>query len=251
MATLSLPRRLSEAVGAWMHLEYCSYRAGVFSESSLKAVIGSVLSTVPVKARGTRAHAEYNHPALNVIKRPGAPNMVDFALILNGASINGEAYIETKWAGSSHCKDVNILKDFLRLANIKMVEPDAKCIFLMAGKSSDLAALFNSFPFRTTSQGKSNGFQLTSGEVKMKFDHLDQDFFLKASLVFSELIDRGMTVPMSLTICCHGIFPSDSVPYKAKFQAVAWEITQVDTPIIQKLWYRKATGKNKGAVRAK
>lgn len=245
MATLSLPRRLSEAVGAWMHLEYCSYRAGIFSESALKSVIGSVLSTVPVKVVGTRAHAEYNHPALNTVKRAGAPNMVDFALILKGASVPGEVYVETKWVGSSHCKDVNILKDFLRLANIKMVEPDAKCIFLMAGKSVDLAVLLSSFPFRTTPGGRSDGFQLTPGEVKVRFDHLNQAFFSKASPVFSEIIERGMTVPMSLTTCCHGVFPSDSVPYKAKFQAVAWEITLVDTPISKKLWYRKAPEKDK------
>lgn len=234
MATLSLPRRLSEAVGAWMHLEYCSYRAGIFSESALKAVIGSVLSSVPVKVAGTRAHAEYNHPALNVIKRPGAPNMVDFALILKDALMPGEVYVETKWAGSSHCKDTNILKDFLRLANIKMVEPDAKCIFLMAGKSSDLAVLLSLFPFRTKLGGKSDGLQLTSGEVKTIFERLGQDFNSKASPVFREMVGRGMKVPLSLTTCCHGLFPSDSVPYKAKFQAVAWEITLVDMPASKK-----------------
>lgn len=235
MATLSIPRRLSEAVGAWMHLEFCSFRAGLFSENALKAAIGNILSTIPVNTPGAKAHADYKHPALNKNIRTGAPNKVDFALALKANTAPGEVYIEVKWAGSSHCKGENILKDFIRLANIKKDEPSAKCIFLIAGERKNLNSILKKFPFRPTSPDNSNGFQLTRGEIKTRFNNLDSAYFSKASPVFSKLIDSDFFIPEYLTTSCHGLYPTDD----ARFQAVAWEIVHIGKKINKSLWYRK------------
>ncbi|MEE4375815.1 hypothetical protein V2J67_25995 [Pseudomonas alliivorans] len=250
MATLSTPRRLSEAVGAWMHLEYCCYRAGLFSESALKASIGHILSTTPIKTPGAKVHAEFKNPALNTQRRSGAPNKVDFALVLKDSKADGEVYIETKWAGSSHCKGSEILKDFIRLGNIKKAEPSSKCIFLIAGKSTLLNPILKKFPFRTLSQ-KPNGFQLTRGEVKTTFNNLDSIYFSKASPVFSQLIDAGIIIPEYLTTCCHGIYPTENNLQDARFQAVAWEIIGVGREIKKSLWYREKDKSTKNKNRAK
>lgn len=93
--------------------------AQVFSESAQKGAIGPILSTLPMVNHGAKAHTEYNHAALNTLKRRGTPNKVDFALKVKDTEGSGEVYVETKWAGPSYCKGSEILKDLIRLENKK------------------------------------------------------------------------------------------------------------------------------------
>lgn len=62
---MHIARRLSEAIGSWLHMEFCCYRAGLFSESSLKAAVGQVLSSFPILVKGERVHSDFPHELLN------------------------------------------------------------------------------------------------------------------------------------------------------------------------------------------
>jgi hypothetical protein len=81
---MTIGRRVAEAVGSWLHLEFCCYRAGLLSEGALKAAVGQVLSSFPISSVGARIYADFPHDALNPIKKSGRKKAVDFALILAG-----------------------------------------------------------------------------------------------------------------------------------------------------------------------
>ena len=94
---MTIGRRLAEAVGSWLHMEFCCYRAGLLSEGALKAAVGQVLSSFPISSKGTRVYADFPHDGLNPVKRPGRKKEVDFALILAGKGLpkkNAEVLVD-------------------------------------------------------------------------------------------------------------------------------------------------------------
>lgn len=224
---MNIARRLSEAVGSWLHFEFCCYRAGLLSESSLKSAVGNVLSTFPIHTQGARVYADYAHSALNPSSKTGRNLSVDFALALStdGLPKNGaEVLVEVKWANSSHTKPENIARDFLRLATLKAAEPDAKCIFLLAGQSETLKRTLEKAPFLFEGNSKS-GISIDHGnEHRFKLSSIangNRAFFYEAA---KKLIEARCKIPETFVTCSHGLYPLVTKKKEVDFQAVAWEI---------------------------
>ena len=132
----NLVRKLSEGVGAWLHFEYLCRRDGLFSEHYLSVPVCQILSS----ALGDRIHSEFEHPVLApAMKGSGRRPSIDFVYCAPHPTIR--VAVETKWAGSSHTTPASIIWDLIRLELIAH-HFKAKCIFLLAGRQSDLDALF-------------------------------------------------------------------------------------------------------------
>ena len=150
---MHIARRISEAIGSWLHMEFCCYRAGLLSESSLKAAVGQVLSSFPILVKGERVHADFPHELLNPSAQAGRKRELDFALVLAGKGLskrNAQIAVEAKWAGSSHCTSSKIFQDFLRLSVIKRGEPATICIFVLAGSHREVLKLLSRMPFASS-----------------------------------------------------------------------------------------------------
>ena len=227
---MSIGRRIAEAVGSWLHFEFCCYRAGLFSESSLKAAVGQVLSSFPISSKGVRVHADFPHQALNPIKRAGRYREVDFALVLNGDGVqkNGaEVLVEAKWANSSHCKPSNIVSDFLRLAALKASNKEASCIFLLAGHARDMNEVVSNVPFIV--HGKVNtGIIIDAGKQK-RFtpDPLNSDHKKFFGDQIFKMLKSGIKIPRSFVVISCGLHPVQSGSDTVDFQAKSWEIVSV------------------------
>ncbi len=226
---MHVARRLSEAIGSWLHMDFCCYRAGLFSESSLKAAAGQVLSSFPILVKGERAHADFAHALLNPGNQLGRKRELDFALVLNRKGLpkrNAQIAVETKWAGSSHCTPPNIFKDFLRLAEIKSGDPNTVCIFILAGTHRKLNLLLQGMPF--TSPNKINsGIGFSGNEKRMKLNHTNDAHRDCFSQPIKSLSSDGFTIPASFMCQSHGLHPRQTEGKTIDFQAIAWEIKSV------------------------
>jgi len=228
---MTIGRRVAEAVGSWLHLEFCCYRAGLLSEGALKAAIGQVLSSFPISIKGTRVYADFPHEALNPVKRPGRKKEVDFTLILAGKGLpknNAEVLVEAKWSNSSHCTPENVFTDFLRLAALKRADPNAKCLFLLAGHSTSFNKITSSMPFncgarRNTGIGTSgNQKRVTPKPTNARHrQHWTQSI---QSLIGDELI-----IPDSFVTQACNPHPIQSDGGTVDFQAQCWEILEVSS----------------------
>ncbi|KVE79466.1 hypothetical protein WI99_27425 [Burkholderia cepacia] len=226
---MSDARRISEAVGSWLHLEFCCRRAGALSENSLKAVVNDVLGTLPQKTPGARVHADYPLAAINQNYQKGKYRNVDFALALKPNAKaklykDADMVVETKWASSSHCTPENIALDFLRLAIIKRNLPDCTCLFVLAGKASDVQAVLATPPFRGA--GFKHGIGKKTTPVKAKLNHKsfeDREHFGPA---INEL--SGHEIPRSFVATATNVHPYQITENAFDFQAKAWEVTEAD-----------------------
>ena len=233
---MHIARRLSEAVGSWMHLEFCCFRSGLMSEAALKGAVGQVLSSVPSSVEGSRVHAELHHDALRAYSG-GRKRSLDFALAVlpdSGPCTNVEVAVETKWAGSSHCHTEAIAEDIIRLALVKRANPNARCIFLVAGRSADLRTILSRPPF-TSSQERNAGIHLSNSPRRLRFDAL------KAThrSMFQSSIRNWLphsAIPASFVTCAHGIYPSQTTRGTVHFQSIAWEVTAVDEANLSGAW---------------
>lgn len=236
---MTIGRRLAEAVGSWLHLEFCCYRAGLLSEGSLKAAVGQVLSSFPISRGGVRVHADFPHQALNPVKRTGRKKEVDFALVLTGKGLakkDAEVLIEAKWTNSGHCTPGNIFTDFLRLAALKRVDPKAHCIFLLAGHARSFTAATGTLPFncgstRNTGVGKSgNSKRVTPSRTNHKHrQHWGNEI--------ADLLQDGIIIPDSFVVRACAVHPIQSEGGTVDFQAQCWEITEVSaTDLNPKHW---------------
>ena len=232
-------RRLAEAVGSWLHLEFCCYRAGLFSEGALKAVVGQMLSSFPISKPGVRVYADFAHDALNPLRRPGRKKEVDFALILSGRGLpksDADILVEVKWANSSHCTIENIFTDFLRLAILKRADPNATCIFLLAGTSSALLAATDKMPFKS-SGNRNTGIGRSGAQKRAKLDFRNFDHRTSYSNPIKALAADGFVIPKDFVTCAYDAHPIQSEGGTVDFQARAWEILAVATENIDKsLW---------------
>lgn len=226
---MHIARRISEAIGSWLHMEFCCYRAGLFSESSLKAAVGQVLSSFPIQVKGERVHADFPHELLNPSVQPGRKRELDFALVLTGKGIpkrNAQIAVEAKWAGSSHCTPSNIFQDFLRLSEIKRGDPNTVCIFVLAGSHRQILKLLTGMPFTTS--GKTNaGIGSSGNEKKLKLNRTNMDHQNFFSETIKSLSSAGFTVPESFVCQSHGLHPLQTPGGTVDFQAIAWEVKSV------------------------
>lgn len=225
---MNISRRLSEAVGSWLHLEFCCYRAGLMSESSLKSAVGHVLSSFPIKTEGARVYADYAHDALNRnLKGRGRARSVDFALVLSTQEqpkSGAEVLVEVKWVNSSHAKPENIARDFVRLAVLKAAEPAATCVFLLAGQADILEKTLKLPPF--VFDGRQNsGISTDIGkERRLKLSALAPGDRRCLDAAVKKLSEAGCKIPDSFVTCSHGLYPVLKKKGAIDFQAVAWEI---------------------------
>ena len=225
-------RRFAEALGSWMHFEACCFRAGLFSESSVKSAIGSVASSLHADHKAARVHADYPLAAIQPVPDAkhtgsrGRKRSVDFALIYDDGRqpvSEPEVLIEAKWAGSSHCTVTNIVADFIRLCLMKRAHPGATCLLVLAGHSRDIDTVLSRRPFvgRTRDVIRCDG---TGAITKFKFLHRDADHQGDFAKAISTFHAANLDVPI-------GFSTSGSAPYPKKpatFMAVAWEVRGVD-----------------------
>jgi len=224
-------RRISEALGSWLHLEFCCYRAGLFSEDSFKAAVGNVLSCIPTTRRGVRAHANFAHEALNPIRRAGRKREVDFALVLAGVGLPKRATelaIEAKWASSSHCTPENIFQDFLRLAAIKRMDTDAICIFVLAGNCKSVQTVLGSSPFRIPGR-ENTGIRHSTNDRRFTLDSTNVHHRGNFGPVIQDFAAQGFAVPASFVSRAHGLHPRQTDGGTVDFQAIAWEVREIST----------------------
>jgi len=229
---ISYTRRFAEALGSWMHFEACCFRAGLFSESSLKTAIGSVASSLRANHEAARVHADYPLTAIQRVHNPGQKSArgrkrsVDFALIFNGKdqpSFPPELLIEAKWAGSSHCSVTNIMADFIRLSLMKRAHPTATCLLVLGGHSKDVRNVLLRKPFEGGSRdrihcdgtGTIRKFKILPNNA----GHLSD--FAKA---IREFHAANLDVPVSFSTSSSGLYPKSP----ATFQAIAWEVRGVE-----------------------
>jgi hypothetical protein len=225
-------RRFAEAIGSWMHLEACCFRAGLFSESSLKSAIGSVASSFQAEHRGARVHADY--PLSSIQRIPdaektiggGRRRRVDFALLYDDGrepASEPQILIETKWAGSSHCTVANLMTDFIRLCLMKRAHPDATCLLVLAGHATDLKKVLSRRPFVGERKDLVR-FDGTGTSKKFKFLHRNSDHQKYFGLSIAGFHKSNLDVPIAFSV-------TGSTPYPAppaRFQALAWELLSVD-----------------------
>lgn len=219
---MSDARRISEAVGSWLHFEFACYRGGLFSESTLKAAVGSVLSSFPIDVNGARAHAEVRHVALGNLRR------LDYALCLrndNEIVDSVQVAVESKWAGSSYCTTENIAQDFMRLMLVKRANPLAKCIFLLAGSAKNLAPLLVKPPF-SADAGKNMGLRTTQTETRITFNRNKPTHKAAFTEAIQDWRQKG-AIPASFVAKSYGLHPQQTDSKTVRFQAIAWEVTEV------------------------
>lgn len=219
---MSDARRISEAVGSWLHFEFACYRGGLFSESTLKAAVGSVLSSFPIKVDGARAHAEVRHSALGNLRR------LDYALCLrndNDIVKSVQVAVESKWAGSSYCTTENIAQDFMRLMLVKRANPSARCIFLLAGSATNLASALALPPF-TTGAGKNVGLRTNQTETRITFNRSKPTHVTAFTAAIQDWRYKGV-IPASFVAKSYGLHPQQTEVGTVRFQAIAWEVTEV------------------------
>jgi hypothetical protein len=220
-------------------MEFCCFRAGLFSENSLKAAVGQVLSSFPTLVKGERAHADFAHELLNPTPRRGRKHELDFALVLAGQGLrkrDAQIAAETKWAGSSHCTPSHVFQDFLRLAEIKRGDPNTVCTFILAGTYRDVNALLNGMPF-TSSGRRNSGIGYSGNERRLRPNHADIDHRRYFSKPIKSLASHGFTIPESFMCQSHGLHPRQTNGDTIGFQAIAWEIKSVsEAPLNPDLW---------------
>lgn len=225
---MSDARRICEAVGSWLHLEFCCRRAGSLSENSLKQIINDVTATLPPEKRGARVHADYPLAAINQSYKSGKYRSVDFAVARKSKSLpynDAQLVIETKWASSSYCTSETIALDFLRLAIIKRNIPDCTCLFVLAGKASNITTALIKAPFRSPGFkhgiGKATGSPIKTTLNHKSFEHREY---------FGPAINKlaGHKIPRSFVATATNLHPYQVSKNAFDFQAKAWEITEAD-----------------------
>lgn len=224
-------RRFAEALGSWLHFEACCFRAGLFSESSFKSAIGSVASSLHGDHKAARVHADYPLQAIQRLPEPGKKGhpgrkrSVDFALIYDDgrqAVSEPQVLIEAKWAGSSHCSTSNVVADLIRLCLMKRHHPSATCMLVLAGHSTNIKKVLSSRPFignyrdviRCTDGHSHSSFRFKSNDAEHRTAFGTAIYSFHAA---------KLKVPNRFSV-------SGAAPYPptGRFQAIAWEIREVD-----------------------
>lgn len=242
---LSNARRISEALGSWLHFEACCFRAGLFSESSVKTAIGSVASSLHADHPAARVHADYELAAIQPVpdaeRKPGGgrKRSVDFALIYDDGRVapsNPELLIEAKWAGSSHCSVTKIMADFVRLTLMKRAHPEAICLFVLAGRSSDILRTLSRPPFKNENRAK-DAIGYAKNMRKFAFRSGNEEHQKHYGAAINAFLSANLIIPSGFTVTGTNCYPPQLGGNTVKFQAVAWEVYYVPpTNLSAKEW---------------
>lgn len=226
---MTIGRRLAEAVGSWLHLEFCCFRAGLLSEGALKAAVGQVLSSFPILVPGVRVYSDFAHAGLNPTRRRGRKKEVDFALILAGNELpktGAEVLVEAKWTNSSHCTSESVFIDFLRLAALKRSDPNAKCLFLLAGHARSFATATSGMPFNCGA-GRNTGIG-KSGQPKRVIPNPSNLIHRQSwGPAIKTLLNEGLIFPDTFVVRACAAHPIQSDGGTVDFQAQCWEVVEV------------------------
>lgn len=141
----SLPRKLSSGCYGGLEFGFACGRGHLFDEAWLHGLIGEIVGA----NRDTRTTSLKKGFAIDALQKldrgSGRKREVDFALIDTETSALTHC-IEAKWAGSSHCSPLTILRDIARLAVVSATHPNALCMFVLAGGKTPVADLFLKTP---------------------------------------------------------------------------------------------------------
>lgn len=138
---------LAACIVHWLNFQKLCGRNTLFSESYLNQPLGEFL----LFHHSGELISEYNHPNLNIEKKIGRPNQIDFALLSRDLK-NPTTLVELKWLDKEINESTlvkNIVYDLLRLeiANNKQKSKEANTIthkyFLLAGYNEITFAFVN------------------------------------------------------------------------------------------------------------
>lgn len=217
---MNLTRRLSEGVGAWLHYEYTCNRTGLFNERYLAFAVGNILSAV----LGNRVYSEVKHPVLshNAVGTGRRPS-IDFASFGDAGYPDIKVAVETKWAGSSHTSPKTILWDLIRLEMLAH-KYSAQCIFLLAGKRTDLARLFQRLALRGIPKtGDVSHILSVKSNNRHTFSLLPDKYYKVAFLRKAFTDAQDIPIP-------HRVVTQRALPFPREgpvqhFQAYAWMVS--------------------------
>ncbi len=140
MSKLSEPKLvdLLQATSYWLEYQAICGREPSFSERILAQPVCEFLASLSDKWQ-----CEFSHPNFKDAK-PGRPKQIDYVVLSKDLYVN--TAIETKWIGGESDYKYSIVSDLLRLAlmrdGIKEKNQSIERYFIIAGKSSDVDALF-------------------------------------------------------------------------------------------------------------
>jgi len=142
LSNLRLPIRIADGVRAKLDFDFACGRGHSFGEYHVHGVVNEILcsSLDPIQHR---VQSGFPHEALQTPGTTGRRREVDFAVDVLTSGTRA-FYAEVKWAGSSHCTQENMLNDLCRLQIIKDLEPNAECVFVLAGRFDEIDNLFSS-----------------------------------------------------------------------------------------------------------
>jgi hypothetical protein len=83
----------------------------------------------------------------------GRKREVDFAVIVKESGALTHS-IEAKWANSAYCTPSTILQDVARLAIVQKANPDAICLFVLAGGKTRVDSLMSKPPLLASGKRK-------------------------------------------------------------------------------------------------
>lgn len=151
----SLPRKLSAGCYGALEFGFACGRGHLFDEAWLHGQIGEIVGANR-DTRTTRLRKGFAIEALQKLDRvSGRKREVDFALIDTATDAMTHC-IEAKWAGSSHCTPLTILRDIARLAVVSATHPNVLCLFVLAGGKTPVGDLFRTAPL-SPSDDRSRG----------------------------------------------------------------------------------------------
>ena len=139
----SLPRKLSSGIYGRLEFDFACNRGHGFGEAYLHGVLVELLAS-NIDSRAENLLPSHALPAIQRSEAgAGRKREVDFAVTSRGDDPVLRTCIEAKWAGSSHATESNVLIDLARLALISQANPDALCVFVLAGGKSAVQKLLN------------------------------------------------------------------------------------------------------------
>lgn len=229
-----LPFRIAAGTRAKLDFDFSCNRGHSFGEYHVHGVVNEILCSNldPVRYR---VDSGFAHPRLQSSASGGRKREVDFAVSLHSkdegaANGNGQFYAEVKWAGSSHCSQENVLQDLCRLQIIKNVESSAQCIFVLAGKSTDISKLFSSGIFMEGSEcllHRQNGLNAITergrnSRMKKFFLNDNASHDIQLTNIKKRLSVKLPCIPD--LIYTRLIRSKQSAPHDDRFQVLVWSV---------------------------
>jgi hypothetical protein len=136
--TKKLSRKLSAGIYGRLEFDFACNRGHGFSEAYLYGVMMEILAS---NLDPSVAVIHPSHPAPEIQRLGGGSGRkreVDFVVVDRQEPNDLRLCIEAKWAASSHTTPDNILADVTRLALMSAANPDALCLFVLAGVRADV-----------------------------------------------------------------------------------------------------------------